>query len=163
MTAIAAFVTAIAALIAPIITARINNEKEIQLKRIDMFETRKINLYTDFCIAYGAVRRPGSGVSPRSNNTFEQIQGFESAAYAAALSCENEPTRESIYKLVQLIDTQWHTSAQSEELFQACLKGLSDEIKGYSGEGHCLPRDKSRKCTSRRSGRTSVGGDNAEN
>lgn len=49
-TIIVALLTALAAVLSPLITAVINNNKEIKIKRLDLFYTEKSKAYHDFSV-----------------------------------------------------------------------------------------------------------------
>lgn len=128
ITAIAAFLTALAALIAPIIKTHIENQQEVQLKRMEMINTA----YKEFCLSYGALIKDASP---------EAKQHLAGAAYMVAVSTIENGDYHEFFKLAESVEIVGKDVA-TDTMFKKCLTILAEETKNNTQKRKRFARNK---------------------
>lgn len=117
-------IAAVAAILAPLLTAIINNRYLFRLKKLETFYDHKFSIYKKFFEAYGNVQ---NFVTPKDNHD------FFSALYEVCLICNFE-TRSKLFELKKFfISSNGVATPESDKIFEECCdllnKELTDEIQ----------------------------------
>ena len=118
-TIIVALVAAIAAVIAPIFTAFFNNRKELKLKRIDILQKSKIEVYQSFCATYGALA---------DSDSREEMRKFMGIAYMVAITLEDDKEQYKLFNLASTVESVGKGST-TDAAFLECMRILSNAMK----------------------------------
>ena len=123
-TAIAAIITALAAIASPIIVTFMNNRHAIRVKREEIFLNGKLKAYTNLSVALGACR---------NTPTKEAVDDLYGAITFAAMFSDNETSS----KMIQLASAHLNNNTEPDaaiiytETIAALRKELS-EGKSYN-------------------------------
>ena len=120
-TIIVALVTALAAIISPILTSVVQSIKDYTIKKLEMVYSEKIKAFNEFASSYGLV-----------DKTDDNKRIFFASAAKATLYVDNKETREQIILLGKyIVDTSSDNPALSNSyLFRECInKIVQEELK----------------------------------
>ena len=127
ITAIAALLAAMTAIIAPIVTTFLNNRHNLRIKRIELIYENKLKSYSEFAHHCGQIYY---------DDVMDKYHAFLSSAYKASVLCD-APTRINIHKLIDILnkgkqdksDYEHQTSINNQ--YQICISALNEDLLQY--------------------------------
>lgn len=123
-------IAAVAAILAPLLTAIINNRHELKIKKLETFYNHKFSIYKNFFEAYGAVQ---NFVTHKDNHD------FYATLYEVCLICEPK-TRLKLFQLKKCFLSDKGTATdKTDKIFEECCELLHKELT-------CEIKSKKHKC-----------------
>lgn len=133
ITAVAAIIAALAAIIAPVITSLIEYKKSVHLKKIEIFESAVQSSITDLTKTFADLEE-----------NFEYKQpyvSFLSAAYTVSARINDELVQAKLNELLQMLRSKnGDVDQKTTECFDSLLSLISNYLRGMQG----LRKDQSR-------------------
>ena len=112
-------IAAVAAILAPLLTAIINNRHSLRMKKLNIFYDHKFSIYKNFFEAYGKVQ---NYVTAKDNNE------FYSALYEVCLICNFE-TRKRLFELKNcFLISGGYANEKTDKIFEECCEMLHKEL-----------------------------------
>lgn len=113
-------IAAVAAILAPLLTAIINNRHSLRFKKIEIFYDHKFAIYKNFFEAYGKLQ---NYVTQKDNND------FYASLYEVCLICEPE-TRKRLFVLKNCFLNSKSSVAtpETDKIFEECCTLLHAEL-----------------------------------
>ena len=112
-------IAAVAAILAPLLTAIINNRYSLRLKKLETFYDHKFSIYKNFFEAYGKVQ---NYVSQQDNHD------FFAALYEVCLIC-NSKTRSKLFELKKcFLSGNGVANPETDKIFEECCDLLNKEL-----------------------------------
>lgn len=118
-TVLAALLTAVAAIIAPVISNIVSCIKEYRVKKMEIVYTQKLKLITEFTNSYENVSRDSN------HKLAAKAQG---TASALAAICKNKETRDKLIELSDYLEISQSRSVNTSDLFNECIKLIAKEM-----------------------------------
>lgn len=112
-------VTAIVAILVPLIIEKRRSESELKLKQLEILYDKKLEIYKEFADTYGRMHE---------NRSIDDYQKFRGAANKAAVLSEPQ-CRNAIFNLLDKVDLfNGSTNQDTDIKFQACIGMLYRQI-----------------------------------
>ena len=116
---IVALITAIAAVISPVITAAINSRSAEQIKRMELFEANTYSVIAEFVKSY----------SELTDTDFTQPRlDFLCAAYKVMALIPDVSIQSDLSSLVTIIGANKRSNAESDKLFGSLMLKISSHL-----------------------------------
>lgn len=111
---IIALIGMISAVWAPTVTAFVQRNKEVRLKKLRIYQQAKLNAYMDFSNAYAKVYRL------IALDLDDSVRELIKAAHAVMIYCDRK-TSEKLLQLIQLTSSLPFRDAETKETFKTLL------------------------------------------
>lgn len=111
---IIALIGMISAVWAPTVTAFVQRNKEVRLKKLRIYQQAKLNAYMDFSNAYAKVYRL------IALDLDDSVRELTKAAHAVMIYCDRK-TSEKLLQLIQLTSSLPFRDAETKETFKTLL------------------------------------------
>jgi hypothetical protein len=112
-------VTAIVAILVPLIIEKKRSESELKLKQLEILYDKKLEIYKEFADSYGRMHE---------NRSMDDYHRFRGAANKAAVLSEPQ-CRNAIFNLLDKVDLfNGSTNQDTDIKFQACIGMLYRQI-----------------------------------
>lgn len=113
-------IAALAAILAPLLTAFLNNRHNLKIKNIEVFYQHKFEIYKNFSQAYGSIKFHSS--LSESHNFFE-------ISHEVMLLGNNEIRNHITLLNRMLLDAQGRCTDGSDSLFSDCCELLHNDLQ----------------------------------
>ena len=118
-TVIASLITAIAAIVAPIITSAIQSHKEYKLKKLELSYTQKVEAIKAFTSAFESVYNEINAI---------HASHFQKECLNLSVLCTNSDTRNSLLELSKMIMEDKKRTDRVRKQYNKCVKKLFEEM-----------------------------------
>lgn len=126
ITAVAAIIAALAAIIAPVITSLIEYKKSVHLKKIEIFESAVQSSITDLTKTFADLEENFEYKQPYVN--------FLSAAYTVSARINDELVQAKLNELLQMLRSKnGDVDQKATECFDSLLSLISNYLRGMQG------------------------------
>ena len=112
-------IAAVAAILAPLLTAIFNNRHNMKIKNLDLIYSQKYEVYKNFSTAYGEIQF-------RAN--LQDVGNFISSLYELMILC-NENIRSELFILASLFKKNKNSITEQVEIqFKKCCELLHSDL-----------------------------------
>ena len=113
-------IAAVAAILAPLLTAIVNNRHNINVKKLDLGYSQKYQVYKNFSVAYGSIQ---------FHVAYEDMHNFFAALYETMLLCDDKICTELNKLGQQLSSNNCVASEKTDEQFRKCCELLRLDLQ----------------------------------
>lgn len=120
-------IAAVAAILAPVLTAIINNRHNLLIKRLEFSYTQKYEVYKRFSETYGKIQY----------RNYMEPQLFFSALYETMLLVNNEIRKELLKLNTQVLANDCYATKNTEPQFEICCQLLHEDLNKEKNRKKC--------------------------